>query len=294
MIEPKPIMFIPTELMEQTLKGYENNQLYTFLCTKIGEEKVRHAFDIYKIGTARLWNGSTIFWQIDIDGRIRTGKIIKYGSDGHRVKSAKGSMINWTHSLWRDRPEDFQITQCFFGEHLLPCNPESTIMIVESEKSALIGYMYFPEFLWLASGGNNGCLNSQASKVLSGRKVILVPDMNMEKDWNVKAAMLAEVGADVSIFDMEQLGPTPQDRQAGLDIADFILSATPSSREAMFREFEEIKRHWRENNPEFYKNFMKLYTDFDCELVSIRPMTEEEIAKYGKLRTSDGADTHTK
>jgi hypothetical protein len=293
-IEPKPIMFMPTELMEQTLKGYESNHLYTFLCTKIGEEKVLHAFDIYKIGTARLWNGSTIFWQIDIDERVRTGKIIKYGTDGHRVKTAKGSMINWTHSLWRDKPEDFQITQCFFGEHLLSCNPESTIMIVESEKSALIGFMYFPDFLWIASGGNNGCLNLQASKVLSGRKVILVPDLNMEKDWNVKAEMLSEVGAEVSIFDMEQLNPTPRDRQAGLDIADFILSATPSCREAMFREFEEIKCYWRENNPELYENFMKFYTDFDCELVSIRPMTEEELAKYGKQQSSDDANRRIK
>lgn len=285
---------MPKELMEQTLKGYESNPLFTFLCSKVGEEKVSHAFTLYKIGTARLWNSSTIFWQIDIDGKVRTGKIIKYGSDGHRVKSAKGSMINWTHSLWRDRPKNFQITQCFFGEHLLPGHPESTIMIVESEKSALVGYMYFSEFLWLASGGNNGCLNQHAAKVLSGRKVILVPDLKMEKDWNDKSTMLAEVGAEVSIFDMEQLNPSPQDRDRGLDIADFILSTTPSSREAMFREFEEIKRHWRDTNPELYKNFMKLYTDFDCELVSIETMTEEEIAKYGKPRTSDGADTHIK
>lgn len=127
---------------------------------------------------------------------------------------------------------------------------------------------------------------------MSGRKVILVPDLNMEKDWNVKATMLAKVGAEVSIFDMEQLNPTPQDRDKGLDIADFILSATPSSREAMFREFEEIKRYWRENNPELYENFMKFYTDFDCELVSIRPMTEEELVRYGKPQTSDSADTH--
>lgn len=167
-VQPKPLMFMPTEIMKQTLKGLESNQLYTFLCTKVSEDKVRQAFELYKIGTAKLWNGSTIFWQIDIDGKVRTGKIIKYGSDGHRVKSAKGSMINWTHSLWRDRPKNFQITQCFFGEHLLPGHPESTIMIVESEKSALVGYMYFSEFLWLASGGNNGCLNQHANKGIDG------------------------------------------------------------------------------------------------------------------------------
>lgn len=62
----------------------------------------------------------------------------------------------------------------------------------------------------------------------------------------------------------------------------------------MYREFEEIKRHWRKNNPEFYHNFMKLYNDFDCKLISIEPMTEEELAKYGKPRTSVDAEAHIK
>lgn len=108
----------------------------------------------------------------------------------------------------------------------------------------------------------------------------------MEKNWNDKAEMLSKVGVDVSVFDMGQLNPSEQDRQAGLDIADFILRAKPSDKESMYREFEEIKRHWRKNNPELYNNIMKLFNDFDFELISIEPMTEEELAKYGKSQTS--------
>ena len=168
----------------------------------------------------------------------------------------------------------------------MPRYPDAHIMLVESEKTALVGFMYFPDFLWLVSGGNNGCLNLEASKVLSGRKVILVPDLKMEKNWNNKAEMLSKVGVDVSVFDLEQFNPSDQDRHAGLDIADFILRTKPSNKESMYREFEEIKRNWRKNNPEFYQNFMKLYNDFDCELISIEPMTEAELAKYGKPQTS--------
>lgn len=277
---------MPQELMMHSLKDYESNALFKYLCMKVGEEKVRNAFQQYKVGTACLWNGSTIFWQIDIEGNVRTGKIIKYGPDGHRVKTSERSLINWTHSLWREKPENFKLTQCFFGEHLLLQYPDTHIMLVESEKTALVGFIYFPDFLWLASGGNNGCLNPEASKVLSGRKVILVPDLKMEKNWNDKAEMLSKVGVDVSVFDMGQLNPSEQDRQAGLDIADYILRAKPSDKESMYREFEEFKRHWRKNNPEIYHNFMKLYNDFDCELISIEPMTEEELAKYGKPQTS--------
>lgn len=98
-IEPKPLIFMPQELMMHSLKGYESNSLFKYLCMKVGEDKVRNAFQQYNVGTACLWNGSTIFWQIDIDGNVRTGKIIKYGPDGHRVKTSERSLINWTHSL---------------------------------------------------------------------------------------------------------------------------------------------------------------------------------------------------
>ena len=42
----------------------------------------------YAIGTCRYWEGATVFWQIDNDGKIRTGKIMLYDpKTGHRVKN---------------------------------------------------------------------------------------------------------------------------------------------------------------------------------------------------------------
>lgn len=82
-----------------------------------------------------------------------------------------------------DNPDDFNLVQCFFGEHLLPVYPDSKVMIVESEKSAIIASHYYPQYLWLASGGCCGCLNQTASQVLKGREVWLVPDLDAEDRW---------------------------------------------------------------------------------------------------------------
>ena len=221
--KPLPRMYCPKDLMERTLKDYSKNSLYTFLSSQLGEIAVRAAFARYKVGTTPKWDGATVFWQIDVNGNVRTGKIIKYGSDGHRMKSSDHSLVTWAHTLWRERPADFRITQCFFGECLLADSPHSKVYIVESEKTAIICSIFEPDYLWLATGGCNGCLNPQTSKVLKDREVILVPDLGMEDKWEEKRTMLTGMGIDARLFDMSLLRPTDEDRSRGLDIADFYL-----------------------------------------------------------------------
>lgn len=53
-IEPQPHIFIPQELMMHSLKDYESNALFKYLCMKVGEEKVMNAFQQYNVGTACL------------------------------------------------------------------------------------------------------------------------------------------------------------------------------------------------------------------------------------------------
>jgi hypothetical protein len=54
-------------------------------CVELSANEATHqAVERYHIGTAK--NGGTIFWQIDVAGKIHTGKIIKYAADGHRRK----------------------------------------------------------------------------------------------------------------------------------------------------------------------------------------------------------------
>jgi len=31
-------------------------------------------------------NDAAVFWQVDVNGGVRTGKIMRYGNDGHRIK----------------------------------------------------------------------------------------------------------------------------------------------------------------------------------------------------------------
>ena len=99
-------------------------------------------------------NGAAVFWQVDINGCIRTGKVMRYGNDGHRIKADGVASITWIHRMKAiaDSQPDFNLVQCFFGEHLLSVYPDSKVMIVESEKSAIIASHYYPQFLWLASG----------------------------------------------------------------------------------------------------------------------------------------------
>ena len=70
-----------------------------------------------------------IFLQIDQDNQCRTGKIMQYNPvTGHRIKDPnKPGRINWLHSILKRRkqlPPDWQLTQCLFGEHLLPQHPD--------------------------------------------------------------------------------------------------------------------------------------------------------------------------
>lgn len=275
-VQPKTaIMFMPREVMTATMKGYDRNALFIFLADKFGRELTLEIFQLYNVGTARKWEGSTVFWQVDVYGNVRTGKVIKYGADGHRIKGTEGSKVTWAHSLWQGKPHDFTITQCYFGEHLLSRFHDKKVMIVESEKTAIIGSLLMPKFLWLASGGCHGCLKPELSKVLGGRDVILVPDLKMEAKWQEKADTLRGICDSVTLFDMSQLNPSADDIEKGLDIGDFLLRAIPGKRETMLREFEEIKRRWARDNPQFFAQFVEMSRKLELKLVAIETMDGE-------------------
>ena len=106
-------------------------------------------FSLYHVGTSKHWLGASIFWQIDILGRIRAGKIMLYNKEtGKRIKKPFPH-ITWLHKLIRLK--DHELNQCLFGEHLLQQFPEKQIAIVESEKTAILAAAYLPKFNWLAA-----------------------------------------------------------------------------------------------------------------------------------------------
>lgn len=216
--------FVDSSIMQNTLTAYNTNPLFVFLRNSFGEANTKELFLRYNVGTARLWGGSTIFWQVDAQGRVRTGKIMQYDSNGHRVKEPV-SRINWTHSILK--LEDFHLQQCLFGEHLLASELGKQVAVVESEKTAIIASFYLPQYLWLATGGKSTCWHEEVLKVLHDRQVILFPDLKATEDWRGKMPLLSKVGASPFLYEDIECFATPEEREAGLDIADFLLRIKP-------------------------------------------------------------------
>jgi hypothetical protein len=48
----------------------------------VGASRTQELIAQFYIGTSKHWPGATIFWQIDHQGRIRTGKIMLYDPRG--------------------------------------------------------------------------------------------------------------------------------------------------------------------------------------------------------------------
>ena len=229
--KPMPISFIDESIVNSSLTRYDRNKLCQFLTSLLGIEKTLKLMKQYRVGTANYWPGATIFWQTDSSGKVRTGKIMLYDpSNGRRIKRPHNH-ISWVHSMVGSN--EFNLKQCFFGEHLLTQNKLLPVAIVESEKSALIASYYLPEFCWIASGGKYGCFSDANLTILNGRRIVLFPDLGAFDHWNLKAKQMQESGYKVEIFDYLERNATAQQRREGYDIADFLLQI--QSEESIFQ-----------------------------------------------------------
>lgn len=212
---PKPLQPLPMVYVE---KSHSPNsifwQWFTKVCARqlnLNPEIVQRIYDNYHIGATS--KGEVIFWQIDELQRVRSGHIMSYSPDGHRH-----GWQSWTHSRMIAKgllPKDFQLQQCFFGQHLFLLRKEAHVCIVESEKTALIMAALYPEQLWIATCGSSG-LSQEKLECLRSYRFTLFPDSGCYKKW--KAIMEKTKGFQYNISDkLEQYPPNT-------DIADLLLS----------------------------------------------------------------------
>jgi hypothetical protein len=185
---------------------------------------VKKAIEDYALGATK--NGSVIFWQIDIKGNVRTGKIMQYNSStGKRIKHKSGA-INWVHNILKRRDfkyTNYNLNQCYFGEHLLKFYSDKPIAIVEAEKTAVIASMIYTNYNWLAAGNLNG-LNIEKSKVLRDKHVILFPDAGCYEKWSNKALLFKIVMKhQIKVSDLVEKHAIFEQRENGYDIADYII-----------------------------------------------------------------------
>lgn len=127
--------------------------------------------------------------------------------------------MNWVHSVLK--LQNFNLNQCLFGLHLLNSDKQKAIAIVESEKTAVIASIGFPEFIWMATGGLIN-LKRDMMKPLTNRKIILFPDAGCYETWIEKVANLPP-NVQYLISDLVEKKSTPDEKREGWDIADYIL-----------------------------------------------------------------------
>lgn len=160
--------------------------LHSWLFGLFPRERVLQVAERYRLGQWR--DHRVVFWQIDAEGRVRDGKLMDYGTDGHRLGSP-----SWVSAELRREgliPAEASTGKCLFGLHLVPAAERQgtvkaeapVVCLVESEKSALYCACRFPQFVWMATGGCKA-LKPEALLPLRGMKLVVFPDSGVHDEW---------------------------------------------------------------------------------------------------------------
>ena len=197
----------------------ENSTFNTFLNNTTRKFISKNSYNFFDLRGIRkgYMEGSVCFPFIDIDNKFKTAQIIKYGSNGKRIKSAFST--NWFHSykpikssLGLKENDKYSVqVDCFFGENHLK-HSSNIVAIVEAPKTAVILKEIYPNIDWIATAGEQA-LFSKDLTVLEDRKVVLFADAHTTK-WKEFAGKKGFNYCD--ILDIEGI-------EAGSDIADFIF-----------------------------------------------------------------------
>jgi hypothetical protein len=238
--QPQPVYFMPEEVLNNTLKGYENNIFIQNLLKFAPVEEVEKVIALYRIGTIKTGErfGAVTFPFIDKAGNIRTIQAKEFNTMNHttrtdflhsiilRSQNRKGETLpGWL----QDYTKNEKFVSCLFGEHLLNRYPLNPVALVEAPKTAIITTLYYglPEapgaLLWLAVY-NKSSLTIDKCKALQGRKVVLFPDLNAYNDWNAKTQELKVKlsGTRFVVSDLLEKNATEADKISGLDLADYL------------------------------------------------------------------------
>jgi hypothetical protein len=223
-----------------TVESYSENIFLNNLLEKIRVEDVTRAVELYRLGTISegyMKGGLTIPF-IDKNNNIRAVQVKTFNKDNHTQKTSFLHSIIENNSkevpkwITDYKEQDKKIT-CFFGEHLLNKYPNNPIGLVEAPKTAIICSLYFglpkneTDTVFLAVY-NKSSFSEDKVKSLQGRKVVVFPDLSLDRstfnEWKDKAIKYSNLFNIRFVFsDLIEKIATIEDKQSGLDIADFLL-----------------------------------------------------------------------
>ena len=246
-----PMLVLPAWMVRRCMQNVEDNTLVKWIRSNRWDEaqkaRISKVLEQYGIGTAR--NGMTIFWQVDDQNRVRTGKMMLYKDNGHRDKEAAYG-FDWIHSaLYRDTRQAYSadrtdVKTCIFGLHLLNYytipKVKQDVCIVESEKTALImaiAYGNNPKQVWMACGGLGNINRDKLKPIIQQkRNIILYPDRDGVKAWKDKAKELNYDRVQVDDRPVTEWW-VPEDGPKA-DIADVVVRLTNSKR--IYKTVDEV------------------------------------------------------
>lgn len=207
-------------------------------------EELQAASEIFHLGTTK--DKRVVYWQIDAEGRVRDGKLMAYDEHCHRVKPGEHdtqSSVSWAGFELRQcglLDKNWEATHCLFGLHQLNSRPDAMVCIVEAEKTAVICSQKFKDSIWMAAGGMEQ-LNVDKLRPLVGRQVILYPDTDPEgetyKKWyDIAWRARCELEMDIAICDVLEKNATPEQKEAKIDLVDFIEKDILNAKDAPIAE----------------------------------------------------------
>ena len=229
-VKPEIIDYLQTDYVKQSMKDYQKSNFALWLIALFGETIAEKVLLQYFVGRSKNDNGrACIYWRIDKDGNVRTGKIMCYDPEtGKRNKEINPA---WVHKAF----DPFNFKLCFFGEHLLAEHPNKTVGIVESEKTAIVASIFMPDMVWLATGGNSGCKWREwgVFNVLKDRNVILFPDFGYfnritEKtcyeEWQDRSKLIIDrMPCNIQVSRVLEDSLEPAERANDYDLADMLI-----------------------------------------------------------------------
>lgn len=191
-VKPKPKqLFIDEQIIWKNYMNPNENNLIKYLKSNYPVEKVYNSIYDYVLGTTN--DGGTVFWQINKDLQVQKNKVCYYKSNGKRTNRF---IVNYRN--------DDGYYSCLFGEHLLTKYKNlQKIILVESEKTAIVGSINLPSYTWLAYGGLTQ-LTQNKIKVLEGYTVLIIPDISNKavNQINKKLPLYRSLGINISIWDL--------------------------------------------------------------------------------------------
>lgn len=238
---PRQADYLPEDMLTTAQRYGEQTGFFAWLRNEFGLDAARNVFRKYRIGGSQYTDESrkraAVFPYINTQGRVVDGKIFHIDQlTGSRKTSAalrvwvdgKGKTQEFRSSwaiaeLNRQRrkngmQEINRAPWCNFGDHLLQEQPTAEVCLVESEKTAVICSLVYPERVWIAAGSKNN-LTVERCAAYAGRHITLFPDRDGIDEWRNKAKQLTAAGLIIRI----DTTLSHYDGNLHDDIADLIL-----------------------------------------------------------------------